>query len=273
MSPDIPLEDQFQDIIGKVQRGLRLGNDELARKAGIDVKMLAELQAGKLHTEALIKVASALHLGSTSLLALAESRYIPAAIEGVEGIRMFNTPFDEMTVNSYVIWDPATSEAALFDTGSDGQPMLDFTEKHGLNVTQIFLTHAHIDHIFDLDRLIEKTGAHARIGNKEALAGVEHFAAGETFRIGTLDVATRLTSGHSPGGITYFISGLASPLAIVGDSMFAGSMGGGVVSYADALGNNREQILTLPDNTIICPGHGPPTTVGEQKNSNPFFAA
>jgi glyoxylase-like metal-dependent hydrolase (beta-lactamase superfamily II) len=55
--------------------------------------------------------------------------------------------------------------------------------------------------------------------------------------------------------------------------MFAGSMGGGVVSYADALGNNREQILTLPDNTIICPGHGPPTTVGEQKNSNPFFAA
>ena len=84
---------------------------------------------------------------------------------------------------------------------------------------------------------------------------------------------TRLTSGHSAGGVTYFIRGLARPVAIVGDSIFAGSMGGGMVSYADALRNNREQILTLPDETIICPGHGPLTTVGEQKAANPFFAS
>ena len=62
-------------------------------------------------------------------------------------------------------------------------------------------------------------------------------------------------------------------MAVVGDAMFAGSMGGGMVSYDDALCNNREQILTLPDATIICPGHGPLTTVGEQKHANPFFAA
>jgi glyoxylase-like metal-dependent hydrolase (beta-lactamase superfamily II) len=55
--------------------------------------------------------------------------------------------------------------------------------------------------------------------------------------------------------------------------MFAGSMGGGMVSYADALRNNSEQVLTLPDATIVCPGHGPLTTVGEQKHANPFFAA
>jgi glyoxylase-like metal-dependent hydrolase (beta-lactamase superfamily II) len=73
--------------------------------------------------------------------------------------------------------------------------------------------------------------------------------------------------------VTYFIQGLSQPVAIVGDSMFAGSMGGGMVSYADALRNNREQILTLPDATIICSGHGPLTTVGEQKQANPFFAA
>jgi len=68
------------------------------------------------------------------------------------------------------------------------------------------------------------------------------------------------------------VSGLARPIAIVGDSLFAGSMGGGNVSYRDALRTNFEKILTLPDQTIICPGHGPMTTVGEEKEHNPFFA-
>ena len=72
--------------------------------------------------------------------------------------------------------------------------------------------------------------------------------------------------------MTYFIQGLSKSVAVVGYSMFAGSMGGSMVSYADALRNNRDQILTLPDATIICPGHGPLTCVGEQKNANPFFA-
>jgi hydroxyacylglutathione hydrolase len=67
----------------------------------------------------------------------------------------------------------------------------------------------------------------------------------------------------------YLIQGLAKPVAVVGDAMFAGSMGGGTVSYADTLRNNREQILTLPDTTIICPGHGPLTTVGEQNTQIP----
>ena len=78
---------------------------------------------------------------------------------------------------------------------------------------------------------------------------------------------------HSKGAITYVISGLAMPVAIVGDAVFAGSMGGGGVSYEAALATNRKEILTLPDETILCPGHGPLTTVGEQKMHNPFFAA
>ena len=69
------------------------------------------------------------------------------------------------------------------------------------------------------------------------------------------------------------VNGLARPIAIVGDSLFAGSMGGGTVSYPDAVQNNLAKILTLPDDTIICPGHGPMTSVGEEKKHNPFFAA
>jgi glyoxylase-like metal-dependent hydrolase (beta-lactamase superfamily II) len=72
--------------------------------------------------------------------------------------------------------------------------------------------------------------------------------------------------------MTYVVTGLARPIAIVGDSLFAGSMGGGNVSYQDALRNNREKILTLSDETIVCPGHGPLTTVGKEKRDNPFFA-
>jgi glyoxylase-like metal-dependent hydrolase (beta-lactamase superfamily II) len=68
------------------------------------------------------------------------------------------------------------------------------------------------------------------------------------------------------------VRGLAQPVAAVGDAVFAGSMGGGGVSYPDALRTNREEIITLPDNTIIAPGHGPLTTVGEEKKNNPFFA-
>ena len=72
--------------------------------------------------------------------------------------------------------------------------------------------------------------------------------------------------------MTYVIEGLKRPVAIVGDSLFAGSMGGGSVSYEDALQNNLKKILTLPDETMLCPGHGPMTTVGEEKVHNPFFA-
>jgi hydroxyacylglutathione hydrolase len=86
-------------------------------------------------------------------------------------------------------------------------------------------------------------------------------------------VDTLLTSGHSLGGMSYVVNGLARPVAIVGDSIFAGSMGGGGVSYEDALRNNRQKILRLPENTVLCPGHGPLTTVGEERKHNPFFAS
>jgi glyoxylase-like metal-dependent hydrolase (beta-lactamase superfamily II) len=86
-------------------------------------------------------------------------------------------------------------------------------------------------------------------------------------------VQTRRTSGHARGGVTNVETGLARRLAIVGDALFAGSMGGGLVSYDEALRTNHEQILTLPDDTILCCGHGPLTTVGEEKFHNPFFSS
>ena len=273
MPLNIPLEDSFTDIIGKAQRGLSINDEALSAKSGVAVAGIEKLKSGELDEASLRKVSAVLGLGAEALLALAKSSYKPAPVQEPEGLGHFNTVFEDMTVNSYLVYDPATKEAAFFDTGADGQPMLDFAASHGLSVRQIFITHIHTDHILDLSRLVEKTGARAWVCEKEPTAGAEPFSPGRAFQIGGLTVETRLTSGHAAGGVTFFIQGLSQPVAIVGDSMFAGSMGGGMVSYADALRNNREQILTLPDATIVCSGHGPLTTVGEQKKANPFFTA
>jgi glyoxylase-like metal-dependent hydrolase (beta-lactamase superfamily II) len=162
--------------------------------------------------------------------------------------------------------------AAAFDTGADCREMVRFAKGHKLNVQLILLTHAHADHVADLPRLREETGADVFTPAREPVPGAEPIEEGKRFRLGNLRIDTRLTWGHSQGGMTYVVTGLACPIAIVGDSLFAGSMGGGNVSYQDALQNNLKKILTLADNTIICPGHGPMTTVGEEKQHNPFFA-
>jgi hydroxyacylglutathione hydrolase len=135
------------------------------------------------------------------------------------------------------------------------------------------LTHAHPDHVADLPRLREETGAEVFAPARELVPGAERIEEGKHFHLGKIDIEARLTWGHSPGGMTFVCTGLARPIAIVGDSMFAGSMGGGSVSYKDAVQNNLEKILTLPDEAIICPGHGPMTTVVEEKRHNPFFSA
>jgi hydroxyacylglutathione hydrolase len=177
-----------------------------------------------------------------------------------------------MMVNSYLVFDPKTKRAAAFDTGTDCDGMLQLVAKSGMTIGLILLTHSHGDHILDLDRLKAKTKARAFSCELESVGDTDTFAPGRQFEIGNLKVETRLTNGHSRGGVTYVVSGMSRRLAIVGDAMFAGSMGGGMVSYEDALRTNREQILTLPDDTVICPGHGPLTTVGEEKQHNPFFA-
>ena len=268
----LPLEDTFADIIGKSQRGLKLGDADLAGRAGILESDLTAARDGAFHAATIRALAPVLGLNTEALLAVGAGSYKPAEIS-LRGLVGFNTPFEDMTVNNYLVWDEKTKEAAAFDTGADASPLLDFLARHGLKLKLLLLTHTHGDHILELDRLVEKTGAAAYVGDREpALSGAEAFAAGRSFLLGGLSIETRLTWGHAQGGITYVISGLEKPLAIVGDAVFAGSMGGGAVSYADALRTNREEIISLPDDTILAPGHGPLTTVGEQKKSNPFLA-
>jgi hydroxyacylglutathione hydrolase len=268
----IHLEDNVGDIIGKAQRGLGISDSELAKKAGVDLQTIRKLREGDFDEAALRGVAPILDLAADPLCELAKGEWRPEKINERDGFAQFNTRFHDMTVNAYLVWDPASRAAAVFDTGADCSEMVRFASRHKLNVQLILLTHAHPDHVADLPRLREETGADVLGPAREPVSGAEPIDEGKHFHLGNLEINTRLTWGHSQGGMTYVVTGLARPIAIVGDSLFAGSMGGGNVSYQDALQNNLQKILTLPNETIICPGHGPMTTVGEEKKHNPFFA-
>jgi hydroxyacylglutathione hydrolase len=106
MPLSVPLEDNFTDIIAKAQRGLSLNNETLANRSGTSVLEIENLKSGTLDEGALRKVAKALGLGAEALWALAESRYKPNPVNEPEGLASFNSVFDDMTVNSFVVGDP-----------------------------------------------------------------------------------------------------------------------------------------------------------------------
>ena len=268
----IELEDNVGDIVGKSQRGLGISDSELAKKSGASADAIRKARDGQADEATLRAIAPVLDLDPTALVGLAQGKWKPDPLKSFEGLAQFTTSYSGMLVNAYLVWDPATKDAAAFDTGADCAGMLKLATKQSLSIKMILLTHAHPDHVADLPPLREETGAEVFAPAREPVPGAEKIEEGKHFRLGKIDIEARLTWGHSPGGITFVATGLARPIAIVGDSLFAGSMGGGSVSYRDAVQNNLKKILTLSDETIICPGHGPMTSVGEEKKHNPFSA-
>jgi hydroxyacylglutathione hydrolase len=270
----IPLEDEASDIVGKAQRGLGLSDADLAKRIGIDTGELEAIKRVRgVDFEIVSKLANALELGPKSLVAIAEGKYQPTVTLPKTGFFQSNTNYGSTRVNSYLIWDAETKLAAAFDTGGDATPLLDEIKKHDLTLQDVYLTHTHVDHVIELDRLCEKAGGSigVHVNEQEALDGAATFKPGVTFSLGRLHIETRDTSGHSAGGTTYVIHGLDRPLAIVGDALFAGSAGGIKSDYRAALKRISERILSAQDGTIIAPGHGPLTTVIQEKTSNPFF--
>lgn len=269
----IELEDNFGDVVGKAQRGLGISDSELAKKSGVNAEAIRKVRDGEIDEPTLSAIAPVLSLDAGALVDLAQGKYKPAELKDFDGLAQFTTDYSGMLVNAYLIWDRGSKHAVAFDTGAESAPMIKLASKENLSIKMILLTHAHPDHVADLPALREETGAEIYAPAREMVPGAEKIDEGKHFQLGKIDIEARLTWGHSPGGTTFVCTGLARPVAIVGDSMFAGSMGGGSVSYKDAVQNNLDKILTLPDETIICPGHGPMTTVGEEKKHNPFFAA
>jgi glyoxylase-like metal-dependent hydrolase (beta-lactamase superfamily II) len=189
-------------------------------------------------------------------------------------LRAFNSSDDSLSVNCFLIWDETSREAALFDTGFAGKTILHTLAAERLELRHIFITHSHYDHIHALgDIRAAQPNAGLHTSSKNAPTKQRN-QPGEVISLGELRIAHRETPGHAADGVTYVISGWpnrAPEVAIVGDAIFAGSMGRGNDSWELAKQKVREQILTLAPKTLLCPGHGPLTTVAEEQANNPFF--
>lgn len=192
--------------------------------------------------------------------------------------------------NGFVVYCAGTRAAILVDPGAAVARMLDAVETGRLSVQAIVLTHAHIDHIEGVAAARRATSAPIWLHREDdplyrsaVMQGqwfgvpieepppVDHyFAHGDLVEFGDCSFSVRHTPGHAPGHVILVGDGVA----IVGDTLFAGSIGrtdlpGG--SLATLMTSIREEILVLPDETIIHPGHGPETSVGHERVSNPFL--
>src|SRR4029077_8624219 len=121
-----------------------------------DLQTIRKLREGDVDEKALLRVAPVLDLAPGPLCELANGEWRPERIDERDGFAQFNTRYHDMTVNAYLVWDPARSVAAAFDTGADCSEMLRFATRHKLNVQLILLTHAHQAHVAALPRLREE---------------------------------------------------------------------------------------------------------------------
>jgi glyoxylase-like metal-dependent hydrolase (beta-lactamase superfamily II) len=205
--------------------------------------------------------------------------------------------FNMFGVNTYIVWNPYTKEAAIIDPGmikpAEQQKLDNFISDNGLSVKQLINTHMHVDHIFgdnyvksrynvpimactDDAFLGERAAMQCRMfGLPDNMAAVEvdkPLTDGDTITIGGETVNILTVPGHSPGSIVLYFP--TSGWAITGDVIFQGSIG-----RTDLVAGNhpllidgiKRKILTLPPDTILFPGHGDPTTVAAESHSNPYL--
>lgn len=209
-------------------------------------------------------------------------------------------PVGILQCNCTIIGDPITREALVIDPGDEVHRILDLLGRHKLTVQAIVSTHAHIDHVGGLSKLHSYTGApvlmhradlplYQAMDVQAAFLGVtapeltdidQLLAEGDTLRWGDFEARVMHTPGHTPGSVCLYVPHddgkikMAAPQLFAGDTLFAGSIGrtdlwgGSLDQIMDSL---RGKLMELPDSTIVHPGHGPTTTIGCERDSNPFL--
>ncbi|HKW16084.1 MAG TPA: MBL fold metallo-hydrolase [Terriglobales bacterium] len=201
-------------------------------------------------------------------------------------------PVGPLRCNCSVIGDEVSREAMVIDPGDDIADVLAIIQKHNLTVKQIVITHAHIDHVGGAMKLREATGAPILLNQNDyallkmldvqaAWIGVKSpgrveidhsISDQETVQAGSLLANVIHTPGHTEGSVCLYFA--AEKKLIAGDTLFAGSIGrtdlpGG--SFDKIIRSINEKVLALPDETVVVPGHGRLTTIGEERETNPFL--
>jgi hydroxyacylglutathione hydrolase len=201
-------------------------------------------------------------------------------------------PVGALQCNCSIIGDETTREAMVIDPGDEIQSILELVRKHNLQVKQIVITHAHIDHVGGAMKLRAATGAPILLNQNDydllkmldmqaTWIGVpppgnvnvdESIGQSDTIKAGSLIANVIFTPGHTEGSICLYFP--AEKKLIAGDTLFAGSIGrtdlpGG--SFEKIIDSLHDKLLALPDDTVVIPGHGPQTTIGDERENNPFL--
>lgn len=280
------LEDNFSDIIGKARYGRALPLPALAEQTGLSIERLEALEGGATVTEPEIGLlATALALDPQKLGAIARFEWRPGPIEPVWPdlvVRTIDGRIGDYPVNGYLLIDPVRKEAALFDTGYSPNRVIRLVEEEGVRLVGLYITHSHPDHIGGAERIQSATGAPIYLhpnelaGGKKTPKEIVLLKEGLALFTGRFQIRPLNTPGHTLGGTTYLIDPAPyapDPVAFVGDTLFAGSLGRAHApsTYPVLLDSVQNRILSLPANTLLFPGHGPATRVIEEQNHNPFF--
>jgi len=209
-------------------------------------------------------------------------------------------PVGVLQCNCSIIGDPVTREAIVVDPGDEVERILDLLGRYKLMVKAIISTHAHIDHVGGLARLHQYTGAPVMMHRDDLplyrgmeaqaaflgmrapeLVEIDHLLKeGDALAWGSFLASVIHTPGHTPGSVSLYLpkdSGsvtLSSPQLFAGDTLFQGSIGrtdlwGG--SYEQIITSIKDKLMQLPDDTIVYPGHGPVTTIAQERETNPFL--
>ena len=201
-------------------------------------------------------------------------------------------PVGPLRCNCSIIGDETTREAMVIDPGDDIEDVLTLIRKHNLQVKQIVITHAHIDHVGGAMKLRAATGAPILLNQNDyellkmldvqaSWIGVappgkvdidQSIGQADTIKTGSLIANVLSTPGHTEGSVCLYFP--SEKKLIAGDTLFAGSIGrtdlpGG--SFEKIINSLHEKLLTLPDDTLFTPGHGPQTTIGQERETNPFL--
>jgi hydroxyacylglutathione hydrolase len=273
----LPLEDTFGDIVKKAMRGTGVSNAQLAGATGIPAVTIAQWlnDEGAANDDQARAVARVLHLDGGKLADSAAQRWHPPLIDLADVRRHAQEPHPS---NGYVFFLEGGRRAALVDPAGIPQNLLALLRDGHYHLQYILVTHKHPDHCdatADVARAYPQAQIVMHALDVHAIGSLAKGALlvrdGEALPFGD-EAAIRMlhTPGHTDGSVAYLFEGTL----FSGDTLFAASVGGAYgdkSTYADILNSVRSKLFTLPDDTVVMPGHGPPSRIGLEKHHNPFF--